>query len=669
MTVQATDLVLHIGMQQSGANMLQRALSRLRPQLRTHGVAFIGHCHIADFEHLAGWRCRDEADPAQAEAFERELVDVVAHEQKRIADAGGMARGPVLIASDHLVGAANLTAADETAFRPNATAAVAHVITALGAERVRLVLHAHRQDRLMEFCYLHEIQMGRHHAFDDQFPRRFEPLLDYTDLIARLGALPGVVDIRVRPFELIGAGPRAFVEDFLGTLDLAGVLDLDGVTDDLRPYHVYSRRGLRIALAMNPQLETARERVLVRQFLLRNFAAEDDRWSRFMPKGERRRILAAYRDANRRLFQRHMPDLPEDSYDSNAATARLGSEHAGGSGRGRDVPASADPDVTVRAARADGRAAQVVERVRATRRRAAARAGSVAGRSRATLAPWVARAADHNTLLYGVKVRLLARRCDAFIVSYPKCGRTWLRMMLGVALSEHHGVAVRNLRRFTDADVDHPGLPRILATHDDSPHTKPPHRIMRSKRAYAGTRTVLLVRDPRDVVVSLYFHNTRRRGLPYDGDLVDFVRDRTGGLASVLAFYDAWTPHLDELDVLVVRYEDMHADPARSLQRVLAFLGVDGVDESVVRRAVDGASFDRLQRMERDGSAPTRALRTPAADDPESYKVRRGKVGGYTDYLTAPVITAMDVAIARSSGARALGYVTDPDDGPGRTQP
>jgi hypothetical protein len=232
-------------------------------------------------------------------------------------------------------------------------------------------------------------------------------------------------------------------------------------------------------------------------------------------------------------------------------------------------------------------------------------------------------------------------------------------MMLGAALSEHYGIRVRNLRRFTDADIDHPGMPRILATHDDSPQSKPPHRVMRSKRAYAGRKVVLLVRDPRDAVVSLYFHVTRRRQVPYAGDLTDFVRDRTGSLASLLAFYDAWAPHLTDDNVLLVRYEDMHTDPHRELRRLLEFLNVDDVDDAVVHRAVDGASFDRLQRVERGGSAPTRALRTDSTDDPESYKVRRGKVGGHRAYLAPSDIATMDAAIGRSSGARTLGYVTD----------
>jgi hypothetical protein len=343
-----------------------------------------------------------------------------------------------------------------------------------------------------------------------------------------------------------------------------------------------------------------------------------------------------------------MPDLPEDSYDSNAATARLGDMLA----------APSDDDPSAPAQRAGGVVGMLPALVGGRGAGAQADARTLDGITR-SLADLVARFADRHPALYRMKVRMLARRCDVFLVSFPKCGRTWLRVMLGAALRDHYGISVRNLRRFTNADVHHPGLPRVLATHDDSPQSKPSHQVMRDKRAYDGTRVILLVRDPRDAIVSLYFHVTRRRQQPYDGALTDFLRDRTGTLASLLAFYDAWAHRLDDDNLLLVRYEDMHADPRRQLRRVLAFLGVDDVADATVDSAVAGAAFERLQRMEREGSAPTRALRTATVDDPESYKVRRGKVGGFVDYLHEDDITALDAAIAHSRGARALGYAMD----------
>jgi Sulfotransferase domain len=270
----------------------------------------------------------------------------------------------------------------------------------------------------------------------------------------------------------------------------------------------------------------------------------------------------------------------------------------------------------------------------------------------------VARLAERNPALYFAKVRWLSRRCDAFLISFPKCGRTWLRVMLGHALARSAGIKVGNPMRFTKGEQIAPGLPRVLATHDDSPQNKDADDVLRTKRAYRSTKVVFLVRDPRDVIVSLYFHVTRRRGKHYEGTLSDFVRDRNGSLASLLAFYDAWVAQ-DDTPVLLVRYEAIKEDPARELRRVLEFIGQTRIEDGVVTHAVEQASFERLQRAEREGTANTKALKTSSADDPESFKVRRGKVGGYVDYLTAEDIRFVDDAIAASPGARHLGYAGD----------
>jgi hypothetical protein len=648
------DLVMHVGMQHSGARMLQRSLWRLRPQLRAHGVAFIGHRQISGMDHLAGWRAHPDAAPERAGDFARELTDIVMHERKRIVDLGGPPSGVVLLASDHLLGAPNLSATDEERFRPLAVDALSQVIDALGADDVRVLLHTHRQDRLMEFCYQRAIRGGAFHRFREQFPDCRRPRLDYNDLIARLQAVPRVSDVLVRPFELAAAGAQAFADDFLAAVDLRGILDLDPVGDDLTPHHAYSPRGVKIALAMNPHLDTDRDRRLVREFLLEHFAAEDDRQERFLSKRLRREILAAYTDVNRELFRVYMPQLPHDSYDGDLTTARLG---------------SLLPDIQARRDRVDsasdggrGRAARLPVLFGGRR---GVRDASLAGRRvPRPVAEAVARVADRVPLLYRAKVRVLARRCDVFIVSFPKCGRTWLRMQVGMALREHFRLRVRNLLRLTNAQVAHPGLPRILATHDDSPQGKQAHQVMRDKRVYAGTRVILLVRDPRDVIVSLYFHVTRRRGVEYQGDLMEFARERRGGLASLLAFYDAWAPRIDD-GVLLLRYEDLHADPIRELRRVLAFLGMADVAPDVVQRAVAQASFDQLQQLERTGTAGTRALRTATPDDRDSYKVRRGKVGGYVDYLEPTDIATLDVVIARSAGAQAFGYAAHAGAGQG----
>ena len=139
-------------------------------------------------------------------------------------------------------------------------------------------------------------------------------------------------------------------------------------------------------------------------------------------------------------------------------------------------------------------------------------------------------------------------------------------------------------------------------THDDDPQWKAAADVERDKARYHDRRVVLLVRDPRDVIVSLYhqMHGGRRRQDVAPVDASSTVP--SGGFASLLAFYDAWAAALDvPAAVLVVRYEDLHADPAGELTRVLAFAGAADVPYAVVADAVEQGAFATMRRFEEAG--------------------------------------------------------------------
>lgn len=321
--MRAPELVLHVGFQQTGVTMLQRALCRLRPQLHRHGVGLVDGSSLAELSHVEGWQCKKTTDPTAVRAFERELAELVAKEEAEVAkqSAGGVRR--LIVSSAHLLGRQNVNRRDGRPFRRFALPAVAQAIRALSPSRVQLVLYTRRQDRLMEFCYLREIQKGRAHMFGRQFPHRFEPVLDYHELLGRLESLPEVAAVRARPFELIGSSAARYADDFLTTVGLDGQLDLAPLGTDLTPYRVYSRQALKIALDVNPLLESERDRRLVRDFLIERFPGTEDETTRFLPAHERARILDSYAEVNRPLFERYMPDLPPDAYANDEATDRL----------------------------------------------------------------------------------------------------------------------------------------------------------------------------------------------------------------------------------------------------------------------------------------------------------------------------------------------------------
>lgn len=255
--------------------------------------------------------------------------------------------------------------------------------------------------------------------------------------------------------------------------------------------------------------------------------------------------------------------------------------------------------------------------------------------------------------------RRAERRADVLLISYPKCGRTWLTMLLARALARHAGVEQVDYLANDLVGGAVNGLPHVRISHDDDPHWKSAAGLQRSKGRYRDKKVILLVRDPRDVVVSMYFERSRRERA-YAGTLSEFLRERRGSLATILAYYNVWArERARPRAFLLVRYEDLKADSAGTLRRILAFLGLERVDEAHVADAVQFASFENMRAMESGDVLKSGRLRARDPADGESFKTRKGKVGGYVDYLGASEIEWMEAEI-RSSLDPSYGYALPP---------
>lgn len=238
--------------------------------------------------------------------------------------------------------------------------------------------------------------------------------------------------------------------------------------------------------------------------------------------------------------------------------------------------------------------------------------------------------------------RWLHRRAPIHIVSFPKCGRTWLVLLLAKTIEYHYGATVRNplkLRRFARRV---PGLPLMLQHHDGGPEFLRPEELSRDKSAYAGKKVVLLVRDPRDVLVSSYFQKTRRN-INYEGTLDEYVYEPVGSLESIIEFYNIWARNRDVPDnFLLMTYEDMHEDTVAELRRLVEFLGLEDIEDGTLERAVDFCRFDNMRRLELSNEYQTGALSARDPNDESTYKTREGRIGSYRDKLQAREIEYID---------------------------
>jgi hypothetical protein len=58
-------------------------------------------------------------------------------------------------------------------------------------------------------------------------------------------------------------------------------------------------------------------------------------------------------------------------------------------------------------------------------------------------------------------------------------------------------------------------------------------------------------------------------------------------------------------------------------------------DMSIFQEALEFSRFENMQKLEAAGVFDSKILHPGDVRDPESFKVRRGKVGGYREYLSA----------------------------------
>jgi hypothetical protein len=249
------------------------------------------------------------------------------------------------------------------------------------------------------------------------------------------------------------------------------------------------------------------------------------------------------------------------------------------------------------------------------------------------------------------------RLADCVIVSFGKSGRTWVRVMLSRFYQLRHGLSPRHLIGFDNLHRKNPAIPKLFFTHDN--YLKDYTGNRDSKADFYDKKVVLLVRDPFDTAVSQFFQWKYRmrpgkktlNQYPQHGSdttVFDFVMDPQAGLPKVIDYLNLWAAESSRIrDLLIVRYEDLRADTAGALERIVNFIGTPGSDTQL-RDAVEFASVDNMRRMEEKKTFWLSGSRLVAKDrkNPNSYKVRKAKVGGYRDYFDDQQIEQMQQIVA-----------------------
>jgi hypothetical protein len=258
---------------------------------------------------------------------------------------------------------------------------------------------------------------------------------------------------------------------------------------------------------------------------------------------------------------------------------------------------------------------------------------------------------------------------DIFLVSFPKSGNTWTRFLLGNLMNPDKPVGFADIERVVPdiavcprADFRRIRRPRLIKSHDGF---DPRYR-----------RVIYIIRDPRDVAVSLYYYAKKVKNIDDSFSLDAFIKrlfvpgrsysgtwgENAGSwLVNVTNITEFCLPHNGVnphsagfagakmvapgasghgRKFLLVRYEDLLEDAQAGLRRIAEFLGLEASPERI-EQAVARSSADSMRKLESAQNLQWATTRETRKDIPF---VRQAKSGQWRTALSPNSIAEIESA-------------------------
>lgn len=225
---------------------------------------------------------------------------------------------------------------------------------------------------------------------------------------------------------------------------------------------------------------------------------------------------------------------------------------------------------------------------------------------------------------------------DVFIVSYPKSGNTWTRFLIANLVYPNERASFANINQL---------VPDPEALSRRALDSLPRPRYIKSHQYFDPRypKVIYVVRDPRDVALS-HYHFQRKRKVLADGDPIEpfvsrFVHGSTSSYGSWGENVAGWLATRNGSNAfLLVRYEDMIARPNEELRRVSSYLRIEP-DEARIQQAVQRSSADEMRIMERSQAHLWSSTKDTRQDIPF---VREAKAGGWKSELPHTCISEIE---------------------------
>lgn len=252
--------------------------------------------------------------------------------------------------------------------------------------------------------------------------------------------------------------------------------------------------------------------------------------------------------------------------------------------------------------------------------------------------------------LKSLKYFLKSKISRSQVIGYPKSGNTWLRMLI------YNYILINNNTPFNESFFDETNLSFRNYQNIIFSHGTKDRRInkMTNKNIdpFIGKnkKTIFLIRDPRDVLVSSYYHELYRYGPEFYSQNVwkkifllnendetpsfsGFIRGDIRGINYIVEFMNYWYENRGKFkDFKIISYEDLH-NTKETLKNILTFLSIP-INEKSIDQTIHNSTFKKMREKEVNNGISQIDMSTPKdLKDIRTYKVRKGIIGNYKTEL------------------------------------
>lgn len=205
---------------------------------------------------------------------------------------------------------------------------------------------------------------------------------------------------------------------------------------------------------------------------------------------------------------------------------------------------------------------------------------------------------------------------DYYLVSYPRSGNTWMRVLVSEILYGKSGNSIADLQYYVP-DLHNPITVikplnsnfRVFKSHFQNCH------LSETGDSNRYRNVIYIVRDPRDVALSYYRYllNFGVEKCSFDDFLIDWLNGRIWP-CSWQEHVNSWTNLRDDstLNICVLRYEDLLSNPQKELLKVCDFVGIlanhDRIENAILNASVEKMKSKAKKQMPKNEQSDTQVF-------------------------------------------------------------